>query len=40
VAVSKEMGYKGLYSIEAGRNVAPDPFEAVRIVLDELLKVI
>ncbi len=40
VAISKEMGYKGLYSIEAGRNVAPDPFQAVQIVLDELLKVI
>jgi sugar phosphate isomerase/epimerase len=40
VAISKEMGYKGLYSIEAGRNVAPDPFQAVQIVLDALLKVI
>jgi hypothetical protein len=40
VAISKEMGYKGLYSIEAGRNVAPDPFQAVQIVLDELLKLI
>jgi len=40
VQISKEMGYKGLYSIEAGRNVAPDPFQAVQIVLDELLKII
>jgi len=40
VAISLEMGYKGLYSIEAGKNVAPDPFQAVQIVLDELLKAI
>jgi hypothetical protein len=40
VGISKELGYKGLYSIEAGRNVAPDPFQAVQIVLDELLKLI
>jgi hypothetical protein len=38
IAISKEMGYKGLYSIEANRIVAPEPLEAVRIVLDELLK--
>jgi hypothetical protein len=40
VAISKEMGYTGVYSIEASRNLAPDPFQAVQIVLDELLKVI
>jgi hypothetical protein len=40
VGISREMGYKGLYSIEAGRNLAPDPFQAVQIVLDALLKVI
>jgi sugar phosphate isomerase/epimerase len=40
VAISKEMGYKGIYSIEANRSVAPDPFQAVQIVLDDLLKVI
>jgi len=40
VGISKEMGFKGLYSIEASRTVAPDPFQAVQIVLDELLKVI
>jgi len=38
IAISKEMDYKGLYSIEANRIVAPDPFQAVQIVLDELLK--
>jgi sugar phosphate isomerase/epimerase len=38
VAISKEMGFKGLYSIEASRTVAPDPFQAVQIVLDQLLK--
>jgi sugar phosphate isomerase/epimerase len=40
VAISQEMGYKGLYSIEAGRNAAPDPFQAVQIILDALIKVI
>jgi sugar phosphate isomerase/epimerase len=38
VAISKEMGFKGIYSIEASRTVAPDPFQAVQIVLDELMK--
>ena len=40
VGISVEMGYQGLYSIEANSIVAPDPFEAVKIVLAELLKVI
>jgi len=40
VGISVEMGYRGLYSIEANSIVAPDPFEAVKIVLAELLKVI
>jgi len=40
VNISKELGYQGIYAIEAGRNLAPDPFQAVQIVLDALLKVI
>lgn len=40
VAISKEMGYHGLYAIEANQSVAPDAFQAVQIVLDELIKVI
>lgn len=38
VAISKEMGFKGIYSIEANKSVAPEPLDAVRIVLAELLK--
>jgi hypothetical protein len=40
LAISKEMGFKGHYSIEAGRQLAPDPFQAVQIILDQLVKVI
>jgi hypothetical protein len=40
VGISKEMGYSGVYSIEASRTLAPDPFQAVQIVLDELVKLI
>ena len=35
--MTKEFGFKGTYSIEAGRNLNPDPLVAVRIVLDQLL---
>ena len=38
VKISKEVGYKGLYSIETGRNNGPDPYAAVQSVVDELLK--
>ena len=38
IKVSKEVGYKGLYSIEAGANNGPDPYVAVQTILDELLK--
>lgn len=40
VKISKEVGYKGLYSIETGRNNGPDPYAAVQSVLDALLKII
>jgi len=40
IAISKEVGYKGLYSIEAGRNNGPDPYVAVQTILDALLKLI
>ena len=38
IQISKEVGYKGLYSIEAGRNNGPDPYAAVQSIVDELLK--
>jgi hypothetical protein len=38
--IPKEMGFKGYYSIEAGRNLAPDPFQSVQIILDALVRVI
>jgi hypothetical protein len=38
IKISKEVGYKGLYSIEAGANNGPDPYAAVQSILDELLK--
>lgn len=38
IAISKELGYKGLYSIEATAVNGPDPYVAVRTILDELLK--
>ena len=38
IAISKEVGYRGLYSIEASRNNGPDPYVAVQTILDELLK--
>jgi len=38
IQISKEVGYKGLYSIEAGGNNGPDPYVAVQTILDELLK--
>jgi len=38
IRISKEVGYKGLYSIEAGANNGPDPYVAVQTILDELLR--
>jgi hypothetical protein len=38
IKISKEIGYKGLYSIEASANNGPDPYAAVQTILDELLK--
>jgi len=38
IAISKEMGYKGLYSIEASAINGPDPYVAVQTIIDELLK--
>ncbi len=40
LAISKEMGFKGHYSIESGRQLAPDPFQATQMILTELLKYI
>jgi hypothetical protein len=38
IRISKEVGYKGLYSIEAGANNGPDPYTAVQTILDELVR--
>jgi hypothetical protein len=38
IQISKEVGYRGLYSIEATKTNGPDPYIAVQTVLDELLK--
>ncbi len=38
IKVSKESGYKGLYSIEATSSNGPDPYLAVQTILNELLK--
>ena len=38
IKISQEVGYKGLYSIEASARNDPDPYKAVRMILDELLK--
>jgi hypothetical protein len=38
IRISKEVGYKGLYSIEASANNGPDPYAAVQAILDELLR--
>lgn len=40
INISKEVGYKGLYSIETGRNNGPDPYAAVQAVRDALLKIV
>ena len=38
IKISKEVGYKGLYSIEAGNNNGPDPYSRIQTIMDELLK--
>lgn len=39
IAISKECGYKGLYSIEAeAADNGPDPYFSVQTILDELLR--
>jgi sugar phosphate isomerase/epimerase len=38
IKISKEVGYKGLISVEASRNNGPDPYAAVQTVVDELVK--
>jgi len=38
IRISKEVGYKGLYSIEAVAANGPDPYAAVQTILDELLR--
>ena len=38
IKISKEVGYKGLYSIEAVKSNGPDPYTAVQTIVDELLK--
>jgi hypothetical protein len=38
IRISKEVGYKGLYSIEAVASNGPDPYVAVQTILAELLR--
>ena len=38
INISKEAGYKGLYSIETVAANGPDPYRAVQTVLEELLR--
>jgi hypothetical protein len=38
IGISKEVGYKGLYSIEATAANGPDPYAAVQTIIDELVK--
>ena len=37
LALMRELGYDGLYSVEAGASVDPDPYIAVQKILDVLL---
>lgn len=36
--IAREVGYKGLFSIETGRNNGSDPYAATQTILEELLK--
>jgi hypothetical protein len=38
INISKEVGYKGLYAIEASASNGPDPYTAVQTILEELLR--
>jgi len=38
IRISREVGYKGLYSIETCPNNGSDPYVAVQTILDELLR--
>jgi len=38
IKISREVRYKGLYSIEAGANNGTDPYTAVQTILDELVR--
>jgi hypothetical protein len=38
IAIAKQVGYKGLYSIEATAANGPDPYAAVQTIIDELMK--
>ena len=40
IGIAKDVGYKGLFSIETGRNNGPDPYQNVQMVRDALLKLI
>jgi hypothetical protein len=37
LALTKELGYKGLYSIEAGSSMGPDPYDNVQRIYDVLV---
>ena len=37
IRISKDAGYKGIYTIEARSNNGPDPYTAVQTILDILL---
>jgi hypothetical protein len=37
LALTRELGYKGLYSIEAGTGMGPDPYENTQKILDVIL---
>jgi hypothetical protein len=36
--IAKEVGYKGLFSVETGRNNGSDPYAATQTILEALLK--
>jgi hypothetical protein len=38
IGIAKQVGYKGLYSIEATAANGPDPYIAAQIIVDELVK--
>jgi hypothetical protein len=40
IAIANEVGYKGIFAIEAGNNNGPDPYARTQTILDALLKLI